>query len=325
MAQIRPLAVQVEPSQATPRWETLPLPPNWEKRRASNGRPYYVDHCTRKTHWLHPHNPDSPWSTEPLPAGWEIWMTSENNIYYVDHNTKSTSLWDPRYPVGNWRKPPLEDCWEMRRRPDGEVYWLHTDSGIQTDLDPRHPTKILSICVPLPPDWEMKSYQAIGASHLRGEIYFENMKTGEITWSDPRNPPYVPMMIPEQNEQADALATRIEAKRAAYEDARRPVMEGVDRAQASGSRIEAEGAIPRKKKSSPFDEVYGFVGQEEEYQFHSRTSQEPLPTRTTAMVQKAQSTRSNTSFNPFRAVQNQPTAEVSKGRGRAMRAYLSDL
>ncbi|CAN0402036.1 unnamed protein product, partial [Laminaria digitata] len=30
------------------------LPYGWEVRYAADGRPYYVDHNTQKTHWEHP-------------------------------------------------------------------------------------------------------------------------------------------------------------------------------------------------------------------------------------------------------------------------------
>lgn len=36
--------------------ESGPLPPGWERRFTNDGRPYYVDHTTRTTSWIKPHD-----------------------------------------------------------------------------------------------------------------------------------------------------------------------------------------------------------------------------------------------------------------------------
>lgn len=91
-------------STATARADDLPT--GFEQRFTDNGRPYYVDHNTRTTSWLHPREtmqrniPQSQAainsSLGPLPAGWEMRLTATARVYYVDHNTKTTTWDDPR-------------------------------------------------------------------------------------------------------------------------------------------------------------------------------------------------------------------------------------
>jgi hypothetical protein len=38
----------------TPAAADAPLPPNWEKRMAPDGRVYYANHATKKTSWTLP-------------------------------------------------------------------------------------------------------------------------------------------------------------------------------------------------------------------------------------------------------------------------------
>ncbi|KAI8983859.1 hypothetical protein BDB01DRAFT_790372 [Pilobolus umbonatus] len=91
-----------------------PLPPGWEMRKNTEGRPYFVDHNTRTTTWVDPRrqqyiNTIGPGSNHqlqvqpvsqlgPLPSGWEMRLTSTGRVYFVDHNTKTTTWDDPRLP-----------------------------------------------------------------------------------------------------------------------------------------------------------------------------------------------------------------------------------
>ncbi|KAI8973593.1 hypothetical protein BDF20DRAFT_883202 [Mycotypha africana] len=91
-----------------------PLPPGWEMRTTTEGRPYFVDHNTRTTTWVDPRrqqyiNTIGPGSNlqvqvqpvsqlGPLPSGWEMRLTSTGRVYFVDHNTKTTTWDDPRLP-----------------------------------------------------------------------------------------------------------------------------------------------------------------------------------------------------------------------------------
>ncbi|CEJ04428.1 Putative E3 ubiquitin-protein ligase [Rhizopus microsporus] len=91
-----------------------PLPPGWEMRTSTEGRPYFVDHNTRTTTWVDPRRqqyistigPGSNLQVQvqpvsqlgPLPSGWEMRLTSTGRVYFVDHNTKTTTWDDPRLP-----------------------------------------------------------------------------------------------------------------------------------------------------------------------------------------------------------------------------------
>jgi hypothetical protein len=84
-----------------------PLPPGWVKRKAANGRMYYVDHNRRATTWVRPsptdgpHNPptDGPHNPPPdglLPPGWEKREAANGRMYYVNHSSKATTWVRPR-------------------------------------------------------------------------------------------------------------------------------------------------------------------------------------------------------------------------------------
>ncbi|KAK4704406.1 hypothetical protein P7C70_g1799, partial [Phenoliferia sp. Uapishka_3] len=104
-----------------------PMPDGWEKRKAPDGRFYFVDHTNRTTTWTDP-RPPLPAATSrparvvaaseegaatitpsavavvlanmnvtedqlgPLPSGWEVRSTASGKKYWVDHND------DPRMP-----------------------------------------------------------------------------------------------------------------------------------------------------------------------------------------------------------------------------------
>ena len=42
------------PQQAAPPSYESPLPPGWEEKKTPDGKPYYVDHNTKSTHWERP-------------------------------------------------------------------------------------------------------------------------------------------------------------------------------------------------------------------------------------------------------------------------------
>mmetsp|Transcript_651 Transcript_651/g.1756 ORF Transcript_651/g.1756 Transcript_651/m.1756 type:complete len:266 (+) Transcript_651:1720-2517(+) len=72
------------PHSSQPAIQNYQLPPGWELAFTATGRPYYLDHNTRRTTW-----------EPPLPAGWEE-RTANGRKYYVDHNTRRTTWNDPR-------------------------------------------------------------------------------------------------------------------------------------------------------------------------------------------------------------------------------------
>ena len=153
------------------------LPPNWERRFTSEGRPYFVDHTTRTTTWANPRRqiplparpqpppaptpstntstPTSPTSAVsdsiPLPQGWEERQTPEGRPYFVDHNSRTTTWLDPRLA----NAPPA----------------AFSSTSTQTALN----------LGPLPSGWEMRMTSS-------GRIYFVDHNTRTTSWDDPRMP-----------------------------------------------------------------------------------------------------------------------------------------
>ncbi|XP_055517224.1 E3 ubiquitin-protein ligase NEDD4-like isoform X1 [Leucoraja erinacea] len=97
------------------------LPPGWEIRSVTNGRPFFIDHNTKSTTWVRrvlvgtadykgtkedprlkipvhvrQRPPLDPSDLGPLPPGWEERVHSDGRIFYIDHNTKVTQWEDPR-------------------------------------------------------------------------------------------------------------------------------------------------------------------------------------------------------------------------------------
>ncbi|XP_069767011.1 E3 ubiquitin-protein ligase NEDD4-like isoform X2 [Narcine bancroftii] len=82
------------------------LPPGWEIRSVTNGRPFFIDHNTKTTTWedprlkipVHARQKPSldPLDLGPLPPGWEERIHSDGRVFYIDHNTKATQWEDPR-------------------------------------------------------------------------------------------------------------------------------------------------------------------------------------------------------------------------------------
>ncbi|KAK2513525.1 Nedd4l, partial [Columba guinea] len=88
------------------------LPPGWEMRIAPNGRPFFIDHNTKTTTWLHillQEDPRlkfpvhlrtkaslNPNDLGPLPPGWEERIHLDGRTFYIDHNNKITQWEDPR-------------------------------------------------------------------------------------------------------------------------------------------------------------------------------------------------------------------------------------
>lgn len=69
--------------------DSTALPEGWEMQRDHTGRPYYVDHNTRSTHWELPVS--TAMAVAALPPGWEVRSNNDGRAYYVDHNTRTTT------------------------------------------------------------------------------------------------------------------------------------------------------------------------------------------------------------------------------------------
>lgn len=81
------------------------MPENWEMRVAPNGRPFFIDHITKKTTWDDPRRRGKAPSRKdystvdelgPLPDGWEQRKHHDGRTFFIDHNTKQTTWEDPR-------------------------------------------------------------------------------------------------------------------------------------------------------------------------------------------------------------------------------------
>uniref|UniRef100_A0A8C6LN41 E3 ubiquitin-protein ligase n=1 Tax=Nothobranchius furzeri TaxID=105023 RepID=A0A8C6LN41_NOTFU len=102
---VRPdLSPQRSPNrEATP--ESGSLPVGWEVRSAPNGRPFFIDHNTKKTTWDDPRFKVpvnmrkglslDPNDLGPLPPGWEERVHSDGRVFYIDHSI-NTQWDDPR-------------------------------------------------------------------------------------------------------------------------------------------------------------------------------------------------------------------------------------
>ncbi|KAK2142826.1 hypothetical protein LSH36_909g00076 [Paralvinella palmiformis] len=107
-------------SQSTAGEDDEPLPPGWAMSYAESGRPFFIDHNTKKTQWEDPRkrqkrslstatlapesqdlnrassNEDLTRNLGPLPDGWEERIHTNGRIFYINHKNKTTQWEDPR-------------------------------------------------------------------------------------------------------------------------------------------------------------------------------------------------------------------------------------
>ena len=165
------------------------IPSNWERRFTSEGRPYYVDHTTRTTTWVHPRRQNAlPARPQPPPVPSSTTTTTTtvtpaNTTIITSSTSQTTAGSDPI---------PLPHGWEERQTPDGRPYFVDHNSRTTTWLDPRlanAPASIFSSTTtqtalnlgPLPSGWEMRMTSS-------GRIYFVDHNTRTTSWDDPRMP-----------------------------------------------------------------------------------------------------------------------------------------
>jgi WW domain len=156
----------------------LDLPVGWEvKIDASSGKPYFVDHTTRKSHWTLPgvFSPPSLPSQEPeeksraavaLPLGWEEkFDANSGRPYYVDHINK-TSSWEFPASAG------LDISVRTAAKPSAA-----NKISISPEQSPR-PSATTCVASNLPPQWEIQR-----DSH--GRIYYINHEKKISQWEPP--------------------------------------------------------------------------------------------------------------------------------------------
>ena len=158
------------------------LPTNWERRFTSEGRPYYVDHATRTTTWVHPRRQNAlPARPQPTPAPSPTTTTAS-----------STTILPPATATATSDAVPLPEGWEERQTPDGRPYFVDHNSRTTTWVDPRianAPRSVFSSTTtqtalnlgPLPSGWEMRMTSS-------ERIYFVDHNTRTTSWDDPRMP-----------------------------------------------------------------------------------------------------------------------------------------
>ncbi|CAH2106270.1 unnamed protein product [Euphydryas editha] len=158
----------------------LPLPPHWEERFTSSGRPYYVNHALRRTQWDRPseQNPVSPPSTTP-PSSPSPGPTSPVTPTRPVTPTTPMSPASPSSPVS---ESDVSHAASISLRPEPQP---------QTAVRCRQPptTATQSPTTPiaatdLPPGYEMRTT-------AQGQVYFYNAVTGASTWHDPRVPQHL--------------------------------------------------------------------------------------------------------------------------------------
>ncbi|RUS25241.1 hypothetical protein BC938DRAFT_472441 [Jimgerdemannia flammicorona] len=184
-----------------------PLPPGWDMRTDTNGRPYFLNHKTETSTWEDPRLKATPPQGVPttagldaLPPGWEKRINVDGRPYFVNHITKLTSWQDPRL-----NSPPIPDTptshLPARRAQTAPIPPTPLPSVLTPPLPvqrtqttplphkpiPTLPARTQSDPVlnkgvksdPLPPGWEE-------AKTPKGVIYFIDHSTQTTTWDDPR-------------------------------------------------------------------------------------------------------------------------------------------
>lgn len=152
--------------------DELPLPPNWELRKASNGRPYFADHRTKKTTWQDPRF---------LPTGWDQRIDPiSNRVYFAYHRTQQTTFVDPR---------GLGHGWEMRLSHAGVEYFIYEDTRFADDTiesvsDLNVSTRFPRLATFVDP---RGCDQHVDVALDRfGRMYFRDVQTRKTSWPDPR-------------------------------------------------------------------------------------------------------------------------------------------
>ncbi|XP_047529597.1 E3 ubiquitin-protein ligase SMURF2 [Vanessa atalanta] len=151
----------------------LPLPPHWEERFTSSGRPYYVNHALRRTQWDRPaeQNPASPPPTSTPPSSPSPAPTSPV--------TPTTPL-SPASPSSPISENDVSHAASISLRPEPQP-----QTAVRSRQPPTTATPVTPIAATdLPPGYEMRTT-------AQGQVYFYNSVTGASTWHDPRVPQHL--------------------------------------------------------------------------------------------------------------------------------------
>ncbi|CAH3900724.1 E3 ubiquitin-protein ligase SMURF2 [Pieris brassicae] len=188
-----------------------PLPPHWEERLTSGGRPYYVNHALRRTQWDRPSPeatspqvspPSSPTPMSPVSPVTPVSPASPISDTDVSHGNSISLRPEPQPQTAVRSRPPalqssptasnstsapvaatdLPPGYEMRTTTQGQVYFYNSITGASTWHDPRVPQHLRHCAAaagPLPPGWEMRHSPS-------GRPYFVDHNKRTTQFTDPR-------------------------------------------------------------------------------------------------------------------------------------------
>ncbi|CAH0579342.1 unnamed protein product [Chrysodeixis includens] len=167
-----------------------PLPQHWEERVTSNGRPYYVNHLSRRTQWERPvcegagvggaspppaaappSPPAPPCPASPASPASPVTPSSPGSPASDTDVNHATSI--------SLRPEPQPQTAVRSRNPTASP----TSSSACNPVTPTTPTTPIA-ATDLPPGYEMRTT-------AQGQVYFYNSGTGASTWHDPRVPAHL--------------------------------------------------------------------------------------------------------------------------------------
>ncbi|XP_026324730.1 E3 ubiquitin-protein ligase SMURF1 [Hyposmocoma kahamanoa] len=167
----------------------LPLPPHWEERITSGGRPYYVNHALRRTQWDRPPpetpSPSSPSAASPPSTPSPPAPASPAGPALVS----PTSPGSPASPASPTSDAEVNHAPSISLRPEPQPQTAVRARAPPAPTSPISPTTPATPTTPvsatdLPPGYEMRTT-------TQGQVYFYNSGTGASTWHDPRVPQHL--------------------------------------------------------------------------------------------------------------------------------------
>lgn len=193
-----------------------PLPAGWERRFDPSGRPFYVDHSTRTSHWQ---RPASQISASDIDRRQAENFEQQRHLYAQRSEPAATSglgtmaSLQAALPTsapttaatGGVESESMPPGWERRIAPNGHFYyvdhntqrtsWMHPNRIQQVRVSgPDQLAKVYQTSVeqlgPLPHGWEMRL-------HTDGRVYYVDHNTQATNWDDPRLPSSVGADVPE--------------------------------------------------------------------------------------------------------------------------------
>ncbi|XP_014366908.2 E3 ubiquitin-protein ligase SMURF1 [Papilio machaon] len=161
----------------------LPLPPHWEERFTSSGRPYYVNHALRRTQWERPTSEDlSPATTQPSSPSPPTLASPASPASPMSPSLPAS----PASPSSPVTETDVSLVTSISLRPEPQPQTAVRSRQVQNPSTPTTPSTTPSPTIPiaatdLPPGYEMRTT-------AQGQVYFYNGATGASSWHDPRVP-----------------------------------------------------------------------------------------------------------------------------------------